>query len=67
MINVLHVVVIATWWVVAPKRYVACIRKVPWLWLSAYPLSTKAWFPTYLRVFGLLLWAVFVLAFFYWH
>jgi hypothetical protein len=41
---------IITWWVVAPKSYVACIRKVPWLWMSAYTLNTKPWFPRYLRL-----------------
>lgn len=51
---------IATWWVVAPRSYVACIRKVPLLWTSAYPMSTTTWFPQYLRAFGLLLWVLFL-------
>ena len=28
---------VITWWVVAPKSYIACIRKVLWLWMSTYP------------------------------
>jgi hypothetical protein len=51
---------IATWWVVAPRSYVACIRKVSWLWMSTYPLNTRTWFPQYLRAFGLLLWLGFL-------
>lgn len=49
---------IATWWVVAPTTYIACIRKVPFLWTSAYPLNTKPWFPRYLCVLGLFFWAL---------
>lgn len=49
---------IITWWVVAPKSYIACIRKVPWLWMSTYPLNTKPWFPRYLRLVGLAIWAM---------
>jgi len=49
---------IITWWVVAPKSYIACIRRVPWLWMSTYPLNTKPWFPRYLRLTGLFIWAM---------
>jgi hypothetical protein len=44
---------VVTWWVVAPESYIACIRKVPWLWMDAYPLNTKTWFPRHLRFFWL--------------
>jgi hypothetical protein len=57
---------IATWWIAAPRSYAVCIRKVPLLWTSAYPMSTKAWFPQYLRAFGLVLLAFFLAGFFYW-
>jgi hypothetical protein len=57
---------IATWWIVAPTSYVACIRKVPLLWTSAYPMSTKPWFPRYLRAFGILLWVLFLVGIFNW-
>jgi hypothetical protein len=43
-LGVLFLIGIATWWVIAPKTYVAYIRKVPWLWMSAYPMNAKAWF-----------------------
>ena len=49
---------VITWWVVAPKSYIACIRKVPWLWMSTYPLNNKPWFPRYLRLVGLFMWAM---------
>jgi hypothetical protein len=55
MVSVL-LVVIATWWVVAPRNYLACIRKMPWLWMSVYPMNAKSWFPQYLRALGVLLW-----------
>jgi hypothetical protein len=51
---------VATWWVIAPRSYVACIRKVSWLWMSAYPFNTKEWFPLYLRVWGLVMWLAFL-------
>ena len=57
---------VATWWIVAPRSYAACIRKVPLLWMSAYPMSAKTWFPQYLRAFGLVLLALFLAGFFYW-
>jgi hypothetical protein len=47
---------IATWWIVAPRSYVTCIRKVPWLWMSVYPSNTRNWFPLCLRAWGVLLW-----------
>ena len=50
------VVGIVTWWVVAPRSYISCIRRVPWLWMSTYPMNTKAWFPRYLRLLGILIW-----------
>jgi hypothetical protein len=52
---------IATWWVVAPNSYVACIRRVPWLWMSVYPMNAKPWFPRYLRLLGLFFWALFLI------
>jgi hypothetical protein len=61
------VVVIASWWIVAPSSYVACIRKVPWLWMSTYPLNTRTWFPQYLRAIGLLLLLGFLGGFFHWY
>jgi hypothetical protein len=54
----LLVVGIVTWWVVAPKSYISCIRRVPWLWMSTYPMNTKAWFLGYLRLFGVFIWVV---------
>lgn len=57
---------IITWWVVAPKSYVACIRKVPWLWMSTYPLNTKPWFPRYLRLVGLFMWAMALFGLYCW-
>jgi len=54
----LLLVVISIWWVAAPKSYVACIRKVPWLWMSAYPINAKPWFPRYLRLLGLFFWVL---------
>src|ERR1700722_16176294 len=57
---------IATWWTVAPTSYVACIRKVPLLRTSAYPMSTKPWFPRYLRALGILLWVAFLVGIFRW-
>jgi hypothetical protein len=53
-------VVVASWWVVAPRSYVSFIRKVPWLWMSVYPMNAKSWFPQYLRALGLLLWLGFL-------
>ena len=55
---------IATWWVVAPKSYVACIRKVPWLWMSTYPMNAKPWFPRYLRALGVFFWALMLAGFY---
>ena len=49
---------IVTWWVVAPESYIACIRRVPWLWMSTYPMNTKAWFPRYLRLLGVFIWVM---------
>ena len=57
---------IISWWVVAPKSYIACIRKVPWLWMSTYPLNTKPWFPRYLRLMGLFIWTVALFGFYCW-
>ena len=57
---------IATWWMVAPTSYVACIRKVPLLWASAYPMSTKPWFSRYLRALGILLWVLFLVGIVNW-
>jgi hypothetical protein len=37
----LLVLSVATWWIVAPRSYVACIRKLPTLWMSTYPMNTK--------------------------
>jgi hypothetical protein len=62
----LLIIGIATWWMVAPTSYVACIRKVPLLWTSAYPMSARPWFPRYLRAFGILLWVLFLLGIFNW-
>ena len=56
-------VFVATWWVIAPRSYIACIRKVPLLWSSVYPMNTKSWFPQYLRVIGALLWTLMLLGF----
>jgi hypothetical protein len=73
---VILLLVISTWWVVAPKNYLACIRRVRWLWMSGYPMTSKSWFfaenltpeakerdrrlPRYLRLWGLLLWVVLI-------
>jgi hypothetical protein len=57
---------IATWWIVAPRSYVACIRRLPMPWMSTYPMNTKTWFTQYLRAFGLMLWMLFLVGFFYW-
>ncbi len=57
---------IITWWVVAPKSYITCIRKVPWLWMSTYPMNTKPWFPRYLRLVGLFIWVMMLLGL-YWY
>jgi hypothetical protein len=59
-LGALFLVGIATWWVIAPKTYVACIRKVPWLWMSAYPMNAKPWFPRYLRLLGLFFWTLMI-------
>jgi hypothetical protein len=56
------VLAVATWWVVSPRSYVACIRKVPWLWISTYPMNSKTWFPKYLRAMGIAFWVVGLLA-----
>jgi hypothetical protein len=57
---------IISWWVVEPKSYIACIRKVPWLWMSTYPLNTKPWFPRYLRLMGLFMWAMALFGLYCW-
>jgi hypothetical protein len=47
---------VATWWVISPQSYVACIGKVSWLWMSTYPMNTTTWFPKYLRAMGIAFW-----------
>ena len=54
---------VATWWIVAPRSYVAYIRKLPTLWMSTYPMNTKTWFLQYLRTFGLILWTLVLVGF----
>jgi hypothetical protein len=66
-LGALFLVGIATWWVVAPETYVACIRKVPWLWMSTYPMNAKPWFPRYLRVLGLFFWMLMLVVLYRYH
>ncbi|HVI78577.1 MAG TPA: hypothetical protein VM715_10530 [Candidatus Acidoferrum sp.] len=63
-LGALFLIGIATWWVIAPKTCVACIRKVPWLWMSAYPMNAKEWFPRYLRLLGLFFWMLMFVGFY---